>query len=121
MRASEIALIIKAIDKRTEVLRELATTLTQAQQWEEAKAMISMILDSNEQVEALEKLAATLAQAHQWEEAKAVIGMILDAARGSIMVPKMAKVRKKVKMTSSPIPLRRARVGIWPSRPEAKE
>jgi hypothetical protein len=55
----------------------------EAQQWEHAKAILSVaetttssIRSSSERAEALQKLWIVLAQAQQWERAEAVISMI---------------------------------------------
>ena len=46
--------------------------LVQAQQWEQARAIIGMIEDNSVRAEALRDLGATLVQAQQWEQAQAV-------------------------------------------------
>ncbi len=43
MRVSEIALLIEDSDQREKMLRELATVLVEAQQWELAEAVIGKI------------------------------------------------------------------------------
>jgi hypothetical protein len=47
-------------------LQELATTLAQAQQWEQAREVATSIEEGNQKAGALRALATTLAQAHQW-------------------------------------------------------
>ena len=88
LRAGEIARTIEGSSQRGEALANLATALAQAQQWDQAQAVIGTIEDSRERAWALAALGAALAQAQQWDraqavwdQAQAVIGMI-QGSRG---------------------------------------
>lgn len=54
-------------------LSDLASSLVQDQQWQEAERVITSIQDSDMQAEALSALASRLAQAQQWETLLGVI------------------------------------------------
>jgi CHASE3 domain sensor protein len=69
---------------RARALKDLATALAQAQQWEQAQAIIGMIKNSYERARALLNLATALAHAQQWEQAQAIISTI---ERSSAQVP----------------------------------
>jgi tetratricopeptide (TPR) repeat protein len=78
-RAGEIARTIKDSKERAEALAHLGSALAQAQQWEQAHAVIGTIENIPRRAEALVDLGSALAQAQQWEQAHAVIGTIEDS------------------------------------------
>src|SRR5215469_13073390 len=59
-------------------LRDLANTLIQKQNWDNAKRVIDCIWVSQQRGEALDDLGKALAKAHLWEQAHTVIGSIWD-------------------------------------------
>jgi uncharacterized protein YeeX (DUF496 family) len=89
-RAREIARSIENSERRAEALGNLATALAQAQQWEQAQAVIASIQNSERRVEALGNLATALAQAQQWEQAQTVIATIQDSYRRAVALRKLA-------------------------------
>ena len=76
MKAGEVSHMIKDSSwyssGQAEALRDLGTALAQAQQWTEAKRVISTIKDRSAQAEALRDLGTALAQAQQLEQASQV-------------------------------------------------
>jgi hypothetical protein len=63
LRAGEIARTIESSKDRAEALADLASTLAQAQLWDQAQAVIGMIEYSYERAEALRDLARAMADA----------------------------------------------------------
>ena len=78
-RAEGVARLIEDSFERAKALRELATALAQAQQWEraenvwkEAEGVARSIEHSSGRAYALSELATALAWAQQWERAEGV-------------------------------------------------
>src|SRR6266487_1638922 len=88
-RASEVARSIEESDPRAEALRALASSLAEAEQWEQAKhvwteaeGVARGIEESHQRAWALRALASSLAEAEQWEQAKLVWTEAEGVARG---------------------------------------
>jgi tetratricopeptide (TPR) repeat protein len=79
LRAGEIARTIQDSLLRAKAVENLLTALTQAQQWDQAQAVIATIQSRFQRAEALRELATILTRAQQWDQAQAFIGTIQDS------------------------------------------
>jgi len=76
LRACEVARAIKDSMRRAERMGSIASALAQAEQWEQAEAVIRMIEDGDQRDWALSALAERLAFAKKWEQAEVVIQIV---------------------------------------------